>query len=53
MAVAGLAVLDPLGQGDALRAELMELLEAANEGPAAFRMTSRYVIATASGGSQE
>jgi SAM-dependent methyltransferase len=53
MAVAGLAVLDRLGQGDALRAELLARLEDANEDPAAFRMTSRYVIATASGGSQE
>jgi len=53
MAVAGLAVLDQLGQGDALRAELLALLEDGNEDPAAFRITSRYVIATASNGSQE
>ncbi|HZE49212.1 MAG TPA: methyltransferase domain-containing protein, partial [Jatrophihabitantaceae bacterium] len=53
MAVVGLAVLDRLGQGDALRADLLALVEDGNEDPAAFRMTSRYVVATASDGSEE
>ena len=47
MAVAGLGVLEPLGQADALRERLLQILVAGNEDPAAFRTTSRYVIAEA------
>ena len=46
-AVAGRAVLEPLGESDGLFASMLEVLEAANEDPAAFQVTSRYVIATA------
>ena len=45
--VAGLAVLDRLGQAEELRGRLLQLLEAGNEEPAGFRITSRYVVATA------
>ena len=47
MAVAGLAVLEGLGQADLLRDRLLQILVAGNEDPAGFRTTSRYVIATA------
>ena len=47
MAVAGRAVLEPRGEGEALRERLLEVLEAANEDPAAFRVTSRYVVVSA------
>lgn len=46
-AVAGRAVLEPRGESDALFGRMLEVLEAANEDPAGFRVTSRYVIATA------
>jgi SAM-dependent methyltransferase len=47
MAVAGRAVLEPRGEGEALSQRMLEVFEAANEDPDAFRVTSRYVIATA------
>lgn len=47
MAVAGRAVLEPRGEDVALRDRMLEVLEAANEDPGAFRVTSRYVVATA------
>jgi ubiquinone/menaquinone biosynthesis C-methylase UbiE len=47
LAVAGEAVLGPRGESDALRARMLEIYEAGNEDPGAFRATSRYVIATA------
>jgi SAM-dependent methyltransferase len=48
MAVFGLGVLDDLGQGDTLRARMLQLLEEANEDPDAFRVTGEYAIATVS-----
>ena len=47
MAVAGLAVLEGLGQAEVLRERLLQILIAGNEDPAGFRTTSRYVVATA------
>jgi len=47
MAVAGLAVLERLGQPEVLRDRLLQILVAGNEDPEGFRMTSRYVVATA------
>jgi hypothetical protein len=47
MAVAGLAVLEGLGQAETLRGRLLQILEAGNEEPAGFQITSRYVVATA------
>ena len=47
LAVAGRAVLEPRGEAEALRARALEILEAANEDPAGFRVTNRYVVATA------
>lgn len=47
LSVAGRAVLEPRGEAEALRARMLAILTAANEDPAAFRMTSRYVVATA------
>jgi SAM-dependent methyltransferase len=46
MAVAALAVLESLGQAEAVRGRLLQILEAGNEDSAGFRMTSRYVVAT-------
>lgn len=45
--VAGRAVLEPLGRIDALLEQGLEILEQGNEDPNAFRVTSRYVVATA------
>jgi len=45
--VAGRAVLEPLGRLDALREQALGILERDNEDPNAFRVTSRYVVATA------
>lgn len=45
--VSGRAVLEPLGRVDALREQALEILERGNEDPSAFRVTSRYVVATA------
>ena len=47
LAVAGFGVLEPLGQAEALRARLLEILENGNEDRDGFRVTSRYIIATA------
>jgi SAM-dependent methyltransferase len=45
--VAGRAVLEPRGELQALQARVLGILEAANEEPGAFRVTSRYVVARA------
>jgi SAM-dependent methyltransferase len=47
MAVAGLAILERLGQTEAIRSRLLQILEQGNEEPAGFQITSRYVVATA------
>jgi len=47
LAVAGQAVLGPRGASDAVRDRMLAILTAANEDPNAFRVTSRYVVATA------
>ncbi|HVS29654.1 MAG TPA: methyltransferase domain-containing protein [Solirubrobacteraceae bacterium] len=47
LAVAGRAVLEPRGEADALRECMLSIYEAANEDPDGFRVTSRYVVATA------
>jgi SAM-dependent methyltransferase len=47
MAVAGLAVLEGVGQAEAVRGRLLQILETGNEEPAGFQVTSRYVVATA------
>jgi SAM-dependent methyltransferase len=47
LAVAGRAVLEKLGQADALRERMLEILENGNEDRASFRVTSHYVVATA------
>jgi SAM-dependent methyltransferase len=46
MAVAGEAVLGPRGEGEALRRRMLAIYEEGNEDPDAFRVTSRYVVAT-------
>jgi SAM-dependent methyltransferase len=45
--VAGRAALEPRGEVEALRERGLAILEEANEDPDAFRVTSRYVVATA------
>ena len=45
MAVTGIAVLEQLGQAEALRKRLHHILTEGNEDPNAFRATSRYVVA--------
>jgi hypothetical protein len=47
MALAGRAVLEARGESDALFERMLAVCEAENEDPDAFRVTSRYVIATA------
>jgi len=47
LAVAGLRILAQLGQAQALRARLEAILQTGNQDPASFRVTSRYVVATA------
>jgi hypothetical protein len=47
LAVAVRAVLEPRGEAEALRHRMLATYEAANEDPDAFRVTSRYVVATA------
>jgi len=47
LAVAGRAVLAPRGEAEALRDRMLSIYEAANEDPDSFRVTSRYVVATA------
>jgi hypothetical protein len=46
-AVAGEEVLGPRGESEALRRRMIAVYEEANEDPGAFRVTSRYVVATA------
>jgi SAM-dependent methyltransferase len=47
LAVAGRAVLEPRGEAQALRERMLSIYEAANEDPDGFRVTSRYIVATA------
>jgi SAM-dependent methyltransferase len=47
LAVAGRAILEPRGEADALRERMLTIYEAGNEDAAAFRVTSRYIVATA------
>jgi hypothetical protein len=47
MAVAGLSILEQLGQAEALRTRLLRILENGNEDTGKFRVTSRYIVATA------
>ena len=46
LAVAGRRLLEPRGESDALFERLLAIYEAANEDSEAFRVTSRYVIAS-------
>jgi SAM-dependent methyltransferase len=46
-AVAGRALLEPRGELEQVREQMLAILEPANEDPDAFRVTSTYVIATA------
>jgi SAM-dependent methyltransferase len=47
LAVAARAVLEPRGEGEALRERMRQVLEEGNEDPQAFRVTSRYLIIAA------
>jgi SAM-dependent methyltransferase len=47
MSVAGQALLKSRGEGEALRERALGILDAANEDPNSFKVTSRYVVATA------
>jgi SAM-dependent methyltransferase len=47
LAVAGHAVLEGSGEGEAVRQRMLAIYEAASEDPSGFRVTSRYVVATA------
>jgi SAM-dependent methyltransferase len=47
LAVAGRGVLEARGEDEALREEMLAIFRAGNEDPHAFRVTSRYVVATA------
>jgi len=49
LAVSGFAVLQRHGRAEELRERLRQILEAANEDPGAFRLTSPYVVATVRG----
>ena len=42
----GLALVDQHGDGQALRAKILDILEEGNESTTEFRVTSRYLIAT-------
>jgi len=44
--VTGLALVDQHGDGQALRAKMLDILEKGNESDTEFRVTSRYLIAT-------
>lgn len=46
VAVAGLGVLEGLGQAQAVREKLLSILQDGNEDPQGFRITAPYVIAT-------
>jgi SAM-dependent methyltransferase len=47
LSIAGWAVLEPRGEAEALRERMLAILDAGNEDPHAFRVTSRYIVATA------
>lgn len=47
LAVAAEAILGPRGESDPLRERMVAIYEAANEDPDAFRVTSRYIVASA------
>ena len=47
LAVAGLGLLAQVGRAEAVRARLLQILEAGNEDPGSFLSTSRYIVATA------
>jgi hypothetical protein len=47
LAIVGRAVLEPRGEAEALRNRMLSIYEAGNEDPDAFRVTSRYIVATA------
>jgi SAM-dependent methyltransferase len=49
MSVAGQALLESRGEAEAVAKRALDVLEAANEDPSSFKVTSRYVIATAVG----
>jgi len=48
LAVAGMAILDKVGLVRRVRENLLAILDGSNEVSSGFRVTSRYVIATAS-----
>jgi ubiquinone/menaquinone biosynthesis C-methylase UbiE len=50
MSVAGQALLESRGEAEGLRDRALGVLEAGNEDPKAFRVTSRYVVAIATRG---
>jgi hypothetical protein len=47
MAIAGRALLEQHGAAEAAHDRMIAVLEAGNEDPNGFRVTSRYVVATA------
>jgi hypothetical protein len=47
LAVTALGILEQAGKAVQARSHLLAILQAGNEDPAAFRSTSRYVIAKA------
>jgi SAM-dependent methyltransferase len=47
LAVAGRAILEPRGEAETLGDGILSIYEAANEDPDSFRVTSRYIVATA------
>ena len=47
--LAARSLLEPRDEHEAVRAQALAVLEAGNEDPAAFRVTSRYVVACAAG----
>jgi SAM-dependent methyltransferase len=46
LAVAARPIVEGAGRGEELRRGILEIYEEANEDPSAFRVTSRYVVAT-------
>ncbi len=46
LAVAARPIVEGAGRGEELRRRILEIYEEANEDPSAFRVTSRYVVAT-------
>jgi SAM-dependent methyltransferase len=47
LAIAGRAVLEPRGELNVLEERMLAIYEAANEDPDGFRITSRYIVASA------